>query len=68
MYDCDEHGLSDSMECALQAQYREEQQERKIELIRMLDDNECDKYEREGYIQTLRRNYNHEYKTKEVTQ
>jgi hypothetical protein len=64
MYDCDEYGLNDTMERNLHKQYREEQQDRKEEIIRILNNNECDNCEREGYIHALRSNYNHEYKPK----
>jgi|TARA_R100000458_G_scaffold56159_1_gene60780 hypothetical protein len=62
MYDCDEYGLNDSMERELRKQYYEEQQERKHELIYMLDKNECHYHERDRIIHDLRTNYNYEYK------
>ena len=62
MYDCDEYGLNDEMQRALHEQYAHEQEVRKRELIDMLNNNECDKYEREGIIHSLRKQYNYEYK------
>ena len=74
MYDCDEHGLSDTMERELRRQYREEQEERKDEILRMLEFGRFtgdDGYEptfaplssgeREYYISVLRREFKHNY-------